>query len=79
MEWYDEGDHEFLEVDIGYVPRMEIISRAPSAANGGKSASGSVSKIPKIEWEQEISVEEADSFLERSFFPFKEVDSQALS
>jgi hypothetical protein len=86
-----------MEVDIGYVPRMEILSSMPSIKttftekdSNGNEVQRSIKNefmkpmfhqnykniINSIKWEEEISLEEADSLLEKSFYPFKEVSFQ---
>ena len=49
---------------------MRLFAAAPSKAEG---ASGSALTEPEPTWKEEISVQEAESILERTFYPFKEV------
>lgn len=86
MEWLNGPEKsESVEVDIGYVARMELISSAPSLK---KSLSDKQNVSPymqpisnelyenllsSIKWDEEISLEEAYTNLEKSFFPFKKV------
>ena len=77
MEWYNGPSSESMEVDIGYVERMEILSVAPSSVKKSKQKNLSVEESQKliegIEWKEEISMEDAFTNLEKSFYPFKEV------
>jgi hypothetical protein len=95
LEWMTD-ENANMEVDIGYVPRMEILSSMPSIKttfmdedSNGNGVQRSIKNefmkpmfhqnyknvISSIKWDEEISLEEADSLLERSFYPFKEVQS----
>ena len=49
---------------------MRLFANAPSKVVG---ASGGALTEPEPTWKEEISVQEAESILERTFYPFKEV------
>lgn len=64
------------EVDIGFVPQLRVVSTQPSFA-WVPDAERPVVDIPfndsTINWDEEISHEEAKVILERTFYPFKKV------
>ena len=49
---------------------MRLFAVAPSKAVG---AAGGAETKPEPTWKEEISMQEAESILERTFYPFKEV------
>lgn len=86
MEWLNGPEKdEHTEVDIGYVSRMELTSSSPSLKKSLfdqtkdspfiKPISSELYEnlINSIKWNEEISLDEAYSNLEVSFFPFKKV------
>ena len=89
MEWHNQ-ENENMEVDIGYVSKMEIISSMPSIKSyhidqeGNKRSTKNQfikplfenayeTLVNRIKWDEEIDINEANSILEKSFYPFKEV------
>ena len=73
-----------MEVDIGYMPQMELrVTRAsvPAVLNGvdvrsdhiNATTGGQDNTLSTIEWTEKISEEEAARKLEVKLFPFKEV------
>ncbi|CAL1527149.1 unnamed protein product [Lymnaea stagnalis] len=90
MEWLiDKNDPEVMEVDIGYMPHMELISAGHSKPHDevayesinfpvelrGMANSSSV----KIQWEVEITENDAMEALAVKFYPFKKVKYYNLS
>ena len=74
MEWNNGPEREHMEVDIGYVSKMEISSSGPSVrANSAFKQADNKKLIESFEWKEEISLENAFENLEKSFYPFKEV------
>lgn len=84
MEWLNGPEaSENMEVDIGYVSQMEIKSSSPSLkANQFNQAASFIKPITtelyqtfinQIKWSEEISLDDAFSHLEQSFYPFKKV------
>lgn len=86
MEWlYGPSETNNMEVDIGYIPQMELEARGPSVPSVIIDESGNMvsSRLPSgeplqfvfedIEWHQELSWEEAARRLEVTMFPFKKV------
>ena len=65
------------EVDIGFVPKLRVVSTQPSFA-WEPDTERPVVDIPfnatGIIWDDEISHEEAKVILERTFYPFKKVE-----
>lgn len=63
LEWLnDPGDDstmENMEVDIGFVPRMELLA--------------DLQDVPAFDWDEEISMEEAFDRIEVTMYPFKQV------
>lgn len=61
LEWYGSNrPTDNLMVDIGYLPLMELKSQPFYGERNFK-------------WSRETSVKEAESQLEKAFFPFKQV------
>lgn len=77
MEWLNGPSEESMEVDIGYVPQMSLISSLISADLTDKL--GADQNVSGIQWDKEISFEEALDALELHFFPFKEVFSSCVN
>nr|XP_061798833.1 selenoprotein N-like [Nerophis lumbriciformis] len=86
MEWlYGASESSNMEVDIGYLPQLELRSTEPSTPsvimdeNGNiiDSRSGSADPIrfvfEEIDWRSEIDRKEADRLLEVTLYPFKKV------
>jgi hypothetical protein len=74
MEWLTgPSEHENMEVEIGYIPRMELESLAPSSGEDKMA----VYKTPprKFKWNEEITDEKAENALEKAMYPFKQVKS----
>ncbi|GFU00775.1 selenoprotein N [Nephila pilipes] len=71
MEWLNGPSEDSMEVDIGYIPRMSLISSAISVPMDDEK--GANQKLSDIKWHTEISIEEALDSLELQFFPFKKV------
>lgn len=87
MEWlYGASESSNMEVDIGYLPQMELTSTGPStpsiivdeAGNVIDSQDGSQEPIQfifeDITWTSEISQQEASHRMEVTYYPFKKVD-----
>jgi hypothetical protein len=83
MEWIvDRGDSSTsMEVDIGYMPRMELQSAAPSINMNETGFITTMNEslynnlLKSFNWNDENSKNEKEIFdlLERKFYPFKEV------
>lgn len=86
MEWlYGASESSNMEVDIGYLPQMELEAVGPSIPsvildeNGNVIDSSDFSNEPiqfvfeEINWKSEISFEEASRVLEVTMYPFKKV------
>uniref|UniRef100_A0A8D2I8U1 Selenoprotein N n=1 Tax=Urocitellus parryii TaxID=9999 RepID=A0A8D2I8U1_UROPR len=86
MEWlYGASEGSSMEVDIGYVPQMELEAMGPSVPSVILDEDGNVidSRQPsgeplqfvfeEIRWQQELSWEEAARHLEVAMYPFKKV------
>uniref|UniRef100_A0A8C3SDR1 Selenoprotein N n=1 Tax=Chelydra serpentina TaxID=8475 RepID=A0A8C3SDR1_CHESE len=86
MEWlYGASESSNMEVDIGYLPQMELESSGPSIPSVIHDENGNVmdSRDPagepiqfvfeEINWQREISWEEAAQKLEVAMYPFKKV------
>uniref|UniRef100_K7FNJ2 EF-hand domain-containing protein n=1 Tax=Pelodiscus sinensis TaxID=13735 RepID=K7FNJ2_PELSI len=86
MEWlYGASESSSMEVDIGYLPQMELESSGPSIPSVIHDENGNVldSRDPagepvqfvfeEIRWQQEMSWEEAAQKLEVAMYPFKKV------
>lgn len=86
MEWlYGASESSNMEVDIGYLPQMELLSTGPSTpsiivdeqGNVIDSRDGSSEPIQfvfeDIHWTSELSRQEAARRLDVTFYPFKRV------
>ncbi|KAL7873747.1 hypothetical protein AOLI_G00128180 [Acnodon oligacanthus] len=86
MEWlYGASESSSMEVDIGYLPQMELRAAGPSTPSVIYDEEGNVIDsrreggepirfvFEEIHWSSEISREEAASRLEVTFYPFKKV------
>ncbi|KAG8506698.1 Selenoprotein N [Galemys pyrenaicus] len=86
MEWlYGASESSNMEVDIGYVPQMELKATGPSVPSVILDEDGNMvdSRLPsgeplqfvfeEIKWQQELSWEEAARRLEVAMYPFKKV------
>ena len=84
MEWLNGPEAaENMEVDIGFVSRMEIISSSPSLGSNLFSADKSLIKpisneiyqtlLNQIKWKEELDFSQSYSLLEKSFYPFKKI------
>ena len=75
MEWLI-GSGGANEVDIGFCPLLKLSSMGPSEpwepGTSGTVADREVD-LSSLVWEEEISFTAANSLLEKSFYPFKEV------
>uniref|UniRef100_A0A667H2T5 Selenoprotein N n=1 Tax=Lynx canadensis TaxID=61383 RepID=A0A667H2T5_LYNCA len=86
MEWlYGASENSNMEVDIGYIPQMELEALGPSVPSVILDEDGNMidSRPPsgeplqfvfeEIKWQQELSWEEAARRLEVAMYPFKKV------
>uniref|UniRef100_A0A8C9Q6D3 EF-hand domain-containing protein n=1 Tax=Spermophilus dauricus TaxID=99837 RepID=A0A8C9Q6D3_SPEDA len=86
MEWlYGASEGSSMEVDIGYVPQMELEAMGPSVPSVILDEDGNVIDscqpsgeplqfvFEEIRWQQELSWEEAARHLEVAMYPFKKV------
>uniref|UniRef100_A0A8C3W4F2 Selenoprotein N n=1 Tax=Catagonus wagneri TaxID=51154 RepID=A0A8C3W4F2_9CETA len=86
MEWlYGASESSSMEVDIGYIPQMELEATGPSVPSVILDEDGNMidSRLPsgeplqfvfeEIKWQQELSWEEAARRLEVAMYPFKKV------
>uniref|UniRef100_A0A7N4PSU7 Selenoprotein N n=2 Tax=Sarcophilus harrisii TaxID=9305 RepID=A0A7N4PSU7_SARHA len=86
MEWlYGANEKSNMEVDIGYLPQMELESQGPSVPSVIQDENGNVidSRLPSgepiqfmfedIVWQRELSWEKATQQLEVAMYPFKKV------
>ncbi|KAH9500951.1 hypothetical protein Btru_069301 [Bulinus truncatus] len=74
MEWLtDKNDPEVMEVDIGFMPYMEIKSIGCSHKSDADLLEKNECENKTIVWQREISYEEAKDALDVKFFPFKQV------
>ncbi|XP_049319627.1 selenoprotein N isoform X2 [Astyanax mexicanus] len=84
MEWlYGSSESSSMEVDIGYLPQMELRAAGPSTPSVIYDEQGNVIDssveggepiqfvFEEIHWSSEISREEAANRLEVTFYPFK--------
>ncbi|KAG8194591.1 hypothetical protein JTE90_013327 [Oedothorax gibbosus] len=71
MEWFSGRTEDDMEVDIGYIPEMSLISSEISVP--GDNERGANETLSSLQWTYEISMEDAIETLERQFFPFKKV------
>lgn len=87
MEWlYGASETSNMEVDIGYLPQMELMSNGPSTPSIIVDEEGNVvdTKVNSHEpiqfvfediiWTSEISQQEALHRIETTYYPFKKVD-----
>jgi len=88
MEWHNQ-ESDNMEVDIGFVSKMEVMSSMPSMKSTilDEGTKRSISQqmikplfeniyndlIERIKWDEQIEMKEAFVKLEQSFFPFKQV------
>lgn len=87
MEWLNgNSDNGNMEVDIGFMPQMELSSTAESlpAVTGEedlreKYIAPNASNQREIVWNEEISMEEAERLLEQEMYPFKKVSLESCS
>lgn len=83
MEWLT-GSQEAgnMEVDIGYMPQMELLSTTesvPAFQDGVDRRDSYISthedeSETNVIWKEEISVAEAERLLEVEMYPFKQVN-----
>lgn len=86
MEWlYGSSESSNMEVDIGYLPQMELQSSSPSTPSFIEDEEGNIIDsrgqgndpiqfvFEEIHWTSEISREEATRRIEVTFYPFKKV------
>uniref|UniRef100_A0A4W4GXB2 Uncharacterized protein n=1 Tax=Electrophorus electricus TaxID=8005 RepID=A0A4W4GXB2_ELEEL len=86
MEWlYGASESSSMEVDIGYLPQMELRAAGPSTPSVVYDEQGNVIDsraeggepvqfvFEEIRWSSEISREEAARRLDVTFYPFKKV------
>lgn len=86
MEWlYGASESSNMEVDIGYLPQLELQSLSPSTPSFILDQDGNVIDsrgeggepiqfvFEEIHWTSEISRQEAARHLEVTFYPFKKV------
>ncbi|KAF8795971.1 Selenoprotein N like protein [Argiope bruennichi] len=67
MEWLNGPTEDSMEVDIGYIPKMSLVSSAISVPS--KDEKGAHQKLSTLKWNSEITMEEALNLLElQSFF-----------
>ncbi|CAL9686536.1 unnamed protein product [Knipowitschia caucasica] len=87
MEWlYGSSESSNMEVDIGYLPQMELLSSGPSTPSVIFDEEGNIldskesSQEPiqfvfeDIVWSSEISHEDTVRRMEVTYYPFKKVD-----
>ncbi|KPP63889.1 selenoprotein N-like [Scleropages formosus] len=89
MEWlYGASESSNMEVDIGYLPQMELQATGPSVPTfihdeegnvidsrvGGAGGDPVQFVFEEIHWKSEISREEAARRMEVTFYPFKKVE-----
>uniref|UniRef100_A0A7M7PUL0 EF-hand domain-containing protein n=1 Tax=Strongylocentrotus purpuratus TaxID=7668 RepID=A0A7M7PUL0_STRPU len=89
MEWMNgPNEVENMEVDIGFMPKMELHAPNPSSQVTIYSESGEVLYEPSnqqemssgtIHWDEEISMEEALVLLEKEMYPFKKIEYMPLN
>lgn len=81
MEWLNGPEtDENMEVDIGFMPQMEIKITSPSKKvpkdNQDKELpenNNMAKNVQNIKWKKEISMYDAERALEIAFYPFKKV------
>ncbi|GIY51207.1 selenoprotein N [Caerostris extrusa] len=69
MEWLNGPTEDSMEVDIGYMPQMSLISSAISVSSLDKIEIHQ--KLSSVKWNAEITEEEALNSLESEMFSFK--------
>ena len=92
MEWVTNPDLNGINFDIGFQPRMQLLSTAPSTnatieylfppkkfrlySKPIRQLSNYTYEkiINNIKWQEEVPLEKAIENLEKSLFPFKEVN-----
>ncbi|KAI8744586.1 selenoprotein N [Biomphalaria glabrata] len=80
MEWLtDKNDPEVMEVDIGFMPKMEIRSVGYSHKPNSDGQENNDFENTTIVWQKEITYEEAKDALDVRFFPFKKVKYHNLT
>lgn len=92
MEWlYGASESSNMEVDIGYLPQMELEATAPSIPSFIHDEEGNVIDsldangepiqfvFEEIEWLSQITREEAGRRLEVTLYPFKKVSYHPFS
>ncbi|MGH0129529.1 UNVERIFIED_CONTAM: hypothetical protein FKN15_009284 [Acipenser sinensis] len=92
MEWlYGASESSNMEVDIGYLPQMELEAAAPSIPSFIHDEEGNVIDsldangepiqfvFEEIEWLSQITREEAGRRLEVTLYPFKKVSYHPFS
>ena len=74
MEWLTRDNELDMEVEIGYMPQMELESISASSP-GQSEATGHQSEAgdQRIVWQEEIERETAEVELEKAMYPFKQV------
>ncbi|CAL8287200.1 unnamed protein product [Lota lota] len=84
MEWlYGGSESSNMEVDIGFLPQLELHSRSPSTPQFIQDEDGRIIEsqgtepiqfvFEDIHWTSEINKQEAQRHLEVTFYPFKKV------
>lgn len=81
MEWLTNSTNEFdMEVEIGYLPQLELKSTAPSTPPDNEEEvisdneeEANNSDQSRIVWQEEITREQANLELEKVMYPFKQV------
>ncbi|KFM79239.1 Selenoprotein N, partial [Stegodyphus mimosarum] len=77
MEWLNGPTEDSMEVDIGYIPQMSLMSNAISVPSS--SERGANQSVSTIKWDVELPFEEAFDALELQLFPFKKVKYYNIS
>lgn len=81
MEWLNGPEtDENMEVDIGFIPQMEIQITSPSKKvpkdlqeKELPEDKNMVKNVQNMKWKKEISMYDAERTLEIAFYPFKKV------
>lgn len=76
MEWLIGSDGA-NEVDIGYCSLLRVYSEAPSQAWDSNGELMTVNNNT-LHWTEEITLNSAQSIIEKHFYPFKEVSFSTL-
>lgn len=92
MEWLTEDNPEGMEVDIGYMPLMELVGQGRSRPSLMPEKAVSRDEVElkeglefqhvttrNFKWDRQITEEAARDLLELEFFPFKRVKYYNLS